>query len=420
MFKKFRLKSLLLLALSLVMLTGCGGGQKSGKGNEGGSEDDAFTLTVWVHPYVGSDAKEAQNKVFEDMAVEFKETYPNANVVFEEIPWANREEKMLAALSTDEGPDVFYLIPDMMTQFAEKGVLAPLDESLGKDFDYSDFTETSIEAVTYNDHIYGLPILREVQTMFYNTTILEEIGGDPENLPTTWAEFNELADKAVEKGYYARTFEGANTLNATLYPYIWQAGGDIIGEDEEILINSDESVKGWEEIMRQYKAGYFPEDSITAADQAPLFVEGKSLATFSSAYILNLLKDAGVENYAIGQPLEGVTFGTTGMFVVSAKSKNVDKASEFVATMTNADNQRAFNTLTNYIPSRESAIDIYDGNPDMKQLAEYVGMAKGGVIHPAARVFMANVQAKVQAMMEGSLTPKAAADEAADMIKNEM
>ncbi|MGM9973905.1 MAG: extracellular solute-binding protein, partial [Clostridiaceae bacterium] len=258
------------------------------------------------------------------------------------------------------------------------------------------------------------------QTMFYNTTILEEIGGDPEKLPTTWAEFNELADKAVEKGYYARTYEGANTLNGNLYPYIWQAGGDIIGKDNKILINSDKSLKAWEEIMRQYKAGYFPEDSITSLDHSPLFLEGKSLAAFSSAAILNVIKDEGMENYVIGQPLEGVTYGTTGMFVASAKSKNVDKAAEFVAVMTNADNQRAFNTLTNYIPSRESAIDIFDSNPDMKQLAEYVGMAKPGVIHPAARVFMANVQAKVQAMMEGSLTPKEAADEAAKMIENEM
>lgn len=84
------------------------------------------------------------------MAEEFKKDYPNAKIAFEEIPWANREQKIMTALSSGDGPDVFYLIPDMMTQFADKGILEPMDDHLGKDFDAADFSETSLEAVTYD------------------------------------------------------------------------------------------------------------------------------------------------------------------------------------------------------------------------------------------------------------------------------
>lgn len=45
----------------------------------------------------------------------------------------------MTALSSGDGPDVFYLIPDMMTQFADKGILEPMDDHLGKDFDLADF-----------------------------------------------------------------------------------------------------------------------------------------------------------------------------------------------------------------------------------------------------------------------------------------
>jgi ABC-type glycerol-3-phosphate transport system substrate-binding protein len=438
---KKALQMLVVLSLSIAVLAGCSSTKKEEtpaptkpaeqeqtSGTDANSEEaaeaadtnESFTLTVWTHPFVSTDLADSQKKVFDDMAAEFKNTYPNATIVFEEIPWKNREEKMLTALATDQGPDIFYLIPDMMTQFAEKGVLAPVDELLGSDFDYSDFTETSIEAVSYNGHKYGLPILREVQTMFYNTDILAKIGGSADNLPKTMEEFNQLADKAVAAGYYARTFEGGNTLNATLYPYIWAFGGDVIGADNTILINSAESVKAWEEVKRQYDAGYFPADAITSIDQSSMFLEGKSLSAYSSAYMLTLMEGEGMDNYVIGPPVGGVTFGVTGMFVVSAKSANAEKAAQFLSVMTGTEGQKAFNTLTNYIPSRTSALSIHDSNPAMKELAQYVSLAKPGVIHSTARVFMPNVTAQLQAMLEGSMTPQEAADGAADMISMEM
>ena len=151
-----------------------------------------------------------------------------------------------------------------------------------------------------------------------------------------------------------------------------------------------------------------------------MFLEGKALASFSSAYMLTLMESQGMNNYVIGPPLEGVTFGVTGMFVVSSKSPNADKAAQLLSVMTNTENQRAFNSLTGYIPSRASALDIYDSNAPMKELAQYVSLAKPGVIHSTARVFMPNVTAQLQAMLEGSLTPQEAADAAADMITMEM
>jgi len=300
----------------------------------------------------------------------------------------------------------------MMTQFADKGILEPMDDHLGKDFDAADFSETSLEAVTYDGKKYGLPILREVQTMFYNTDILKEVGGDPEKLPETWEEFDALAKKAVEKGYAGRTFEGGSTLNSTLYPFIWQAGGDII-KDGEAVIDSKESVEAFTEI---------PKDSINATEQTG-FQEGKMLAAYGTGYLISSMAEQGKENYVIGAPLkqkEQATFGTTGMFSVASTSKHKAESAKFVEVMTNSENAKSFNKLTNYIPARTSALTIFDDNERMKDLAQYVEIANPGVIHPSARIFMPNVQAKLQAMLEGSLTPEEAAKEANELIKNEM
>ncbi|MET3726939.1 multiple sugar transport system substrate-binding protein [Fictibacillus halophilus] len=386
-------------------------------------KNSSATLTVWVHPFVGEDLKDKQKEVFDNMAASFKKEYPNVKVKFEEIPWANREQKLLTALAADQGPDVFYLIPDIMAQFADQGVLTPITDLLGDDWDKSDFEESSIESVTYKNEMYGLPILREVQTYIYNTKILKEIGGDPNNLPETWEEFDELAQKAKDKGYFGRSFEGGATANATLYPLVWQSGGDVISKDGKVLINNKDGLEAFERIQKWYKEDMIPKDSINTIDHFTPFVEGKIMAVWGAGLTVSSLKEKGFKDYVIGPPLKQekmATFGTTGMFVVPSNSKHKELAAQLVAEMTSKESSEAFNSLTKFIPARKSATAIYDGDKDMAKMTEYVQYASPGVIHPVARVVMPTIQAELQAMMEGSKSPKEAADAVAKAIKDEM
>lgn len=413
---------ILFIAVMIFSLAACSSDKSSSNGK---TKDGKFSgnLTVWIHPYVGKELKDKQTAVFQKMADDFNKDYPDVKIKFEEIPWANREQKILTALAANQGPDIFYLIPDMMAQFADKGVLTPITDLLGDDWDKNDFPQSSLDAVTYKNELYGLPILHEVQTIIYNTKILKEIGGDENHLPTTWEEFDALAKKAVEKGYYARGFEGGNTPNATLYPLIWQAGGDIIDKEGNVQINNDKSLKAWERINDMYKNKWIPKDSINSLDHFTNFVEGKSFSSFATGLTFSTLKERGFKDYVVGPPLKEeneATFGATGMFVVPSNSKNKQAAAAFIKYMTNTENSKAFNELTKYIPPRKSAQSIYDNDPQMKQLAEYLPYVKPGVIHPVSRDIIPKVQAEMQAMMEGSKTPKEAADAAAEAIKEEL
>jgi ABC-type glycerol-3-phosphate transport system substrate-binding protein len=418
--KKF---GMMFMALILIFtMAACSDDSESASGKKVDKNTSA-TLTVWIHPYVNQELKDKQNEVFDNMAASFKKKYPNVKVKFEEIPWANREQKILTALAANQGPDVFYLIPDIMAQFADQGVLTPITDLLGDDWDKEDFEQSSIDAVTYKDEIYGLPLLREVQTYMYNTKILKEIGADPNNLPETWEEFDELAQKAKDKGYFARSFEGANTANATLYPLVWQSGGEVISKDGKVKINNKDGIEAFERINKWYKEGFIPKDSINTLEHFTPFVEGKILAVWGSGGTIAALREKGFNDYMIGPPLKQekmATFGTTGMFVVPTTSKNKELAAQLVKEMTNKESSEAFNELAKFIPARKSATSIYDGDKDMAKMTEYVQYANPGVIHPVARVVMPKIQAELQAMMEGTKSPKEAADAVAKAIEEEM
>src|SRR5690606_41148970 len=106
--------------------------------------------------------------------------------------------KILTAISSNSGPDVFYAIPDMMVDYKAKGILAPMDEYLDKN-DLRDFNDNALAAARHEGKLYGLPILQSVVTNYYNVDLLKEIGANPDDLPETWDELIALGPKLKEK-----------------------------------------------------------------------------------------------------------------------------------------------------------------------------------------------------------------------------
>lgn len=400
------------VGITLFSLAACGG-KKDGA-------DKKETLTVWTHPYGSS--KDDQNEVFEKMASNFKKNHPNVNIKYQIIPWANKEQKITTALSSGQGPDIYYLLPDMMPQFAQKGLVEPLNDHLDKSFSEDDFGKSAINAVTYDGKIYGLPMLQDVYTYVYNKELVQKIGGDINNLPKTWDEFNDLAEKAKEQGLYARNFEGGVAPNFTLYPFIWQSGGDII-KDGKATIDSPDAIKAWEQINMMYKNGYIAKDSISTMDQLPNFIEGKSFAVQINGSQIRKVQSSSDIDLVIGSPLKETkqaTYGTLGMFSVSKTSKQKDLATEFVQTMTNEENMLNFCKMTGYLPPRTAVLEELSNDNIVKSLGQYLDVTIPGVIDPSSRTIIPLVQANIQSMFEGNTTPEEAAKEAAKQINEEL
>ena len=408
------------LLIFLIMLT-CGVLLLVGCNDEAGTSEseDKGEITVWAHPY--TDNQEKEGEMWKKLIASYEEA-TGVKVNFQQIPWANRDQKILTALAANNGPDVFYAIPDQMPQYAEAGMLLDLSPYM-EDNDMDDFVESSLVPTKWKDKMYGVPILQSVETFIYNVDVIKAIGEDPTKLPTTWEEFEEWAAKAKEKGYYASSFLGGGSMNGTLYPYLWQAGGEILTEDNEVMINNENGVQAFEFIDKMYKNGWIPKDSITALEHDSLWDSGKLLSIQGAGLSVSRMLGKDTFEFVIAPPLKNkkqATYGTTGMFVVPINSDNQDAAAEFIKVITSAENQRIFNRETQFIPTRESAKDIYDDQKYLAQLASYTEFTQSGVIHPEGRNIMPLIQAELQTMLEGKKTPKEAADAAAESIKGKL
>lgn len=376
-------------------------------------------ITVWAHPY--TDNQEKEGEMWKELIASYEDA-SGVKVNFQQIPWANRDQKILTALAANNGPDVFYAIPDQMPQYAEAGMLVDLSPYMENN-DMDDFVESSLVPTKWKGKMYGVPILQSVETFMYNVEVVKAIGEDPSKLPTTWEEFEEWAAKAKEKGYYASSFQGGGSMNGTLYPYLWQAGGEILTEDNKVMINNESGVEAFEFINKLYSNGWIPQDSITALDHDALWDSGKLLSIQGAGKSVSRMLEKETFEFVIAPPLKNkkqATYGTTGMFVVPVNSDNKDAAAEFIKVITNAENQRKFNRETQFIPTRESAKDIYDDQKYLAQLASYTEFTQSGVIHPEGRNIMPLIQAELQTMLEGKKTPKEAADAAAKAIEGKL
>ena len=422
-----------LIALSLLFLlgsviagcssdsadgTGAGDGN-SGESDKGGGSELSGEVVVWVHPLADP---ELIQPVREQIEKNFMDQYPDVKLDIQEIPWQNREQKILTALSANQGPDIFYTLPDQTPQFAQQGILEPITNYV-EDAVLNEFTEASIDTASYEGELYALPIITTVISPYYNIDLVKEIGEDPNNLPETWAELLEWSEKAKEKGYYGFTFSASNTPNMEFYPWIWQNSGRVIDDEGNITIDSPEVLEAYQFINEAYNMGYIHPDVAGETTQGDEYIAGKTMVQFTSNMFVSNREVEPVDfEWKLGPILkqkEQATYGAVGSLGIASNSKNKEAAVEVLKFLTNEESQRAINEASSYIPTRKSAGDIYDDHEVLSQVVDQVQYIRGGVKDPVARTIIPGVQAEIQAMLAGDKSPEEAVKATEQLIEEE-
>ena len=98
--------------------------------------------------------------------------------------------------------DVLYGSDHWLAKWAEAGWVVPLEDHFPEILEYvPDIAPYSVEAMTYNGKLYGLPYYTDVMYIFYNKRMLDDAGIP--SPPTTWDEVTEQSLILKEKGITA-------------------------------------------------------------------------------------------------------------------------------------------------------------------------------------------------------------------------
>ncbi|MGI6149688.1 MAG: ABC transporter substrate-binding protein [Limnochordia bacterium] len=244
--------SLLVLSLSVVLILSFGASART-------------TLTFWKHVHPPADA------LLKEIIAEFEAENPDIKIVVETVPHDQYIPKLLTAMTSGGGPDLFDLSDTDVTAFMKRNVFAPITyEALGfasQDEYESQWLPTSLDSFK-NDkgEICGLPFEYNSWQLFINELHFEEAGLDPEkDAPKTWDDFLELAPKltVTENGRIVRQgMAWPYGLAAGWYllnfePIVLQYGGSILSEDgTRAALDSEAALKAaqiWYDTVHTYK-----------------------------------------------------------------------------------------------------------------------------------------------------------------------
>lgn len=396
----------MMMLASILVFTGCGKKQVQSTSEPEKKSDETTvvaketvaepkaeeSITVWVQQFLGADKAEENKEMFLDFAEQFKkETGITANI--QVIPWANRDQKMLMAFSANKGPDVVYLITDHLAQFSYMGILEPLESYISDDVK-NDYLSSALDADTVDGHLYGVPMLMQMFAYAYNLDLLKEIGWDTSKLPETWDDLEKMFKMAKDHNCYGLLYEGGQNGNMSFYPWMWQAGGDVIDKKGNVVFNSEETRRATSKLTEWYQKGYMPKDSLTLVSDNqvyPIWESGKvCLFPCDAGRITNYLTGKQQVNFNIGianppKDKEQVLYGTVGSWCVATTSKNKEAAAAFIMKMTEPENMKLFLKKTGYLPPRKSLMNIYDGNEQLENMVKSLAYIRPGVVHPAGR-----------------------------------
>jgi len=362
---KGRITAALAMAAVLPLtFTACSGGSSN-------ASQDVKTLTV-LDSYNNEPDKSILQDSIDKCAAQVGVTIERTTV-----PGKDRMQTVLQRSSSKTLPDVLMLDNPEVKDVAATGALAPLGDF---NVDTSPFAGNSLDAVTQDGQVYGLPLPADTLGLFYNKDVLAAAGVQP---PKTWDELKAAAAKLTTGDRYGLALSAAATYEGSwqFLPFMWTNGGD------ETKLDSPEVKEALQLYVDLVNSGSTSKSIVnwTQADVKDQFVAGKAAMMINGPWQIPALAKAPDVHWdsvqipvnKAGQtptaPLGGMVW-TVPRTGDEAKEK---KAAEFVACTGSEDSQMSLGKARNTVPVRAGLQEKYVQEvPAMKAFTEQVENAR--------------------------------------------
>jgi multiple sugar transport system substrate-binding protein len=293
-------------------LAACGGNT----GRSGGSGDG---LVQYFHAYGEAGTEQAIKR--------YAKAYKKANVTTRWITGDKFEQKLFAALLTDNAPDVFEFHPQI--QLVKSGQVADLSDIIDPVKD--DFNQADITSHTVDGKIYGIRMIDDPQFFFYRKSMFEKAKVE---VPTTLEELIEAAAKlktSKVKGLYL-----GNDLTPLERPLVWSAGADTLTSDNKPAFNTDAVAEGLKQLRSLFTSGNLLLGAPADWWDPSAFTQGLTAIQWCGMWAMPAMQQALGDDIGIfpfpkvgSAGKQSVYNGGWSMFV-NAKGKNVEAAKEYV------------------------------------------------------------------------------------------
>lgn len=362
-------------AVSAAALTGCASDGTTGGGADPGSLEGQ-TITYWASNQ-GSSISMDEEVLGESIERFTEET--GVEVELEVIPWPDLYNRILAAVSSGEGPDVLNIGNTWAVTLQASGAFEPFEgDALEAVGGQDRFVQTAwATGGAEGQAPTSVPLYGLAYSLYYNTALFAEEGiTDP---PATWDEFVETAQRLTKDtdgdgdiDQWGFALAGQRVSNNVHQAFIrgLQNGGELYTEDGQPDFANDgvvAGVKQWLDLMGEDGVvdpahAETPEGSVLPFE----LIDGRAAMIFDQAsgktFESEGFEDFGVApipvNSADATGLESTQSHVAGINVsVFANSDAKEAALAFVGHLTSDEEQQFLNESYTSLPVVTAAMD---------------------------------------------------------------
>ncbi len=300
-------------------------------------KDSSKTVTFWTLQLGTYD------KYINNIISEYEKNHPETKIKWIDVPYAEGEKRTLAAILSDNPPDLVNLTPDFSLLLAQKKALYLIDEKK-----LVQFLPSLLNTLKYNDKYFGVPFYATSAVTLCNMKLSDES-------PKT---YDELFNINVPKNSNLTmiSFTENDTLLKLLNKY---------NINTPAAINDEKSVNIFKTLKKLYDENLFPKESVTQTHRDALekYMSGKLAFLVTGANFLNMIKENAPDVYKNTKVIPQLT-GETGLydyslmnFIIPLKSKNKEEALDFALFFTNKQNQLELSKITTILPVNKYALN---------------------------------------------------------------
>lgn len=299
-------------------------------------------LSFWQF-YAPDGPVPAQTAWFEELVADWNAANETQiELEFVPTPEYVNGSKLQTAFASGEGPDIFIISPGDFLRYYNGGVLTDLTPYMDQAA-VADFYPEVMATRGVDGKIYGLPMEVGALAMYYSVAAFEEAGLTDADIPTTWDQLFDVADRVKTDERFGVLFETAPGYyqNFTWYPFMWQGGSDAVAEGgSSSAFNTDGAIQALQFWRDTIDRGLAPRTILGngGSDLVANLVSGYcAIQNFSSPGVAALRANAPDFEYGVFKlPVPPNGTYTTGLggwaFVANAKGKDPETAARFVVS----------------------------------------------------------------------------------------
>jgi ABC-type glycerol-3-phosphate transport system substrate-binding protein len=374
---------------------------------------------------------EVGEKFMAELKAAFEKDHPDIKLVTVDSPFTGFHDRAIVLHQAKKLPDVLLVQVDWVAEFADLGMIEPLDERIAKE--PKEFFANI--PVTFHQQWKGkqyyLPIESGAVALFYNTDLFKAAGlSGP---PKTWDEFADHARKLTnpEKRQFAvtGTLQGEPPTNMTydIYPLLLQNGAKIIdATTNKAVFNSPEGVAAIEWYVERVNKDKVSVPGVLSngeKEKRANFASGNVAMMFEGPWGVAIQKQLNPKlNYDVAPLPKGKTTGTMvrgSLNTITTQAQDKDAAWTFMRWLSGPKGIEMWAKGTGGFPARTDVAN-QDWFKERKLFQAFVTQMAADnanspfLVMPNAVQMNKVMTTEIQNVVQGKKSAKQALDDAAE------